>query len=173
MHTRPSADEFQPFYGPYLELVPDGDVVEHLRTQGETLVKAWRALPDAARGYRYATGKWTVEEVIGHVVDVERVFSYRAMCFLRQLPAEQPGVDQDIMVPNSRANERGLDSWINEFEHLRASNAELFGSLTDDECMVRGRASGGEVTVRAVIGMIYGHAQHHANVLSERYQVER
>ncbi len=167
--ARPTADEYPSYYANYVDLAPAGDLLAALQSQGEALSQAWRDLPAIAGGFRYGDGKWSVEEVIGHVIDIERVFSYRAMCFLRGLPEEQPGVDQDIMVPNSAADDRGFASLSAEFHHLRQSNVELLRHLTDSQLQVRGRASGGEISVRALACILFGHAAHHAGVIDERY----
>ena len=107
--------------------------------------------------------------MIGHIVDIERACAYRAMCFLRGLDGEQPGVDQDVMVPNSRANERGLESLSAEFLHLRMSNVELFRHLDDVQWQTRGRASGMEISVLSLACILFGHAAHHHSVIEERY----
>ena len=168
-HARPAADEYPPYYTHYVELAPEGDLVRALEEQGQALAAEWAALPDAAAGFRYGPDKWSVEEVIGHIVDIERAFSYRTMCWMRGVPDEQPGVDQDIMVPNSGADERGFASLSAEFLHLRQSNVELYRHLTDAQFQVRGRASGAEFSVRALACVMFGHAVHHASVIHERY----
>ncbi|MEM1448971.1 MAG: DinB family protein [Planctomycetota bacterium] len=167
---RPAADEFHEYYTPYIAKVPDGDVVEHLRAQREETLALVASIPDGRRGHRYEEGKWSIEEVLGHVVDTERAFSYRIMCFTRGMAdVEQPGVDQDVMVPASGATERGLESIAREFDHLRRANVELFETLGDDALSIRGRASGTEVSVRGVMYIVHGHAAHHAGVIRERY----
>ncbi|MFT5732701.1 MAG: hypothetical protein ACJA2W_000883 [Planctomycetota bacterium] len=166
---RPSADESPPYYSGYVALAPDGKIVDALAEQGKRLVGEWRAAPESARGLRYADGKWTTEEVLAHIVDIERVLAYRAMCFLRGVKGEQPGVDQDLMVPRSLANERGLESLVTEFEHQRLANVELFRGLAESLLDQRGVASGGEMSVRALLYILFGHAEHHAKVLAERY----
>lgn len=169
LHARPAADEYPTYYTTYVNLAPPGDLIEALEEQGRALARSWEELPAAAHGFRYADGKWSVEEVVGHVIDIERTFAYRAMCALRGLTDMQPSVDQDIMAPNSGADERGLKSLGAEFLHLRLSNVELFRHLTEAQSQLRGRASGGEFTVRALACILYGHAVHHATVLDERY----
>jgi hypothetical protein len=167
---RPAEGDHHPYYDPYIALVPDGDVVDALRAQHEDLVALCASVPDDLRGFAYAPGKWTIEEVVGHVVDIERAFAYRVMCFVRGLEGrDQPDVDQGVMVPASRATERGLDSIARELDHLRRSNLELFDSLADDQLAIRGRASGKRGTARSWLYVIHGHAEHHARVLRERY----
>ena len=168
--ARPAQADFDPFYAGYVSLVPDGDIVETLRVQREDLAALFARVPEERHGFRYSPGKWTLEEVVGHVVDIERVFSYRAMCFARGLAeVEQPGVDQDLMVPASGATERGLDSLAREFDHLRLANIELFHTFDDEQLAVLGRASGLPLTTRAMLYILHGHAEHHARFIEDRY----
>lgn len=167
----PSPDEYGPYYTPYIELAPEGDIVRALEAQSESLLETFGVFEGERGAHAYAEGKWTAAEVIGHVVDIERVFAYRAMCFLRSMgDVEQAGVDQDVMVPASRATERGVASWMREFKHLRASHVALFEALTDDDLSLVGRASGASCTVRALLYKMFGHAEHHARVLEDRYR---
>lgn len=168
-YPRPSTEEYRPFYHGYVELAPDGDILASLVEQGDRLVAAWRALPTSASGHRYAKGKWSTEEVLGHIADTERLFSYRAMCFLRGVTAAQPGVDQDVMVAHAGSDERGLESLITEFECQRKSNVELFRGLSQAQGDIRGTASDAEISVRALLFILYGHAEHHGRILQERY----
>ena len=169
--VRPAPGDFGPYFQPYIDLVPDGDIVRALETQSGTLLSTFSEFGGERGGYAYAEAKWTAAEVIGHVVDIERVFAYRAMCFLRGMgDVEQAGVDQDVMEPASRATERGVDSWIREFKHLRASHVALFDPLNDEDLALVGRASGVSCTVRALLYKMFGHANHHARVLEERYR---
>ncbi|MEM9378494.1 MAG: DinB family protein [Planctomycetota bacterium] len=167
---QPAPADYHEYYSRYVDGVPDGDVVEHLRAQREELLALVESVPADRRGYRYADGKWTIEEVLGHVVDTERAFAYRIMCFVRGMAdVEQPGIDQDVMVPASGATERGLESIAHEFDALRRANLELFETLDDDALSIRGRASGTGFTVRSVLYIVHGHAAHHAGVVRERY----
>lgn len=167
---RPAATDFAEYYTPYVALVPDGDVVEHLAAQRERFGSLLASVPAERAGHRYAEGKWTIEELVGHVVDIERVFSYRVMCFCRGMgEVPQAGVDQDVMVAASGATARGLASLAEEFDHLRAANLVFLRSLSDADLDRRGVASGVEFSALAVAFTMYGHLEHHANVLSERY----
>ncbi|QDV04568.1 DinB superfamily protein [Planctomycetes bacterium Poly30] len=168
-YPRPSSQEYHPYYRGYVELAPDGDIVASLEEQGQRLVARWRALPPEMHGYRYEKDKWSAAEVLGHIADTERLFSYRAMCFLRGVTEAQPGVDQDVMVPNSGADQRGIPSLVSEFEWQRRANVELFRGLSQAQGDRRGIASDAEITVRALLFILYGHAEHHAAVLRERY----
>jgi len=168
--ARPAEGDFEPFYAGYVALAPDGDIVENLRKQRGELLALFARVPAERHGFRHAPGKWTLEEVVGHIVDTERVFSYRAMCFVRGLAdIEQPGVDQDLMVPASGATERGLASLVREFDHLRLSTIELFDTIDDEGLAIVGTASGCRFTTRAMLFVLHGHAEHHARVLESKY----
>ncbi len=167
----PTPDEYGPYYKAYIDLAPGGDIVRALETQSESLLKTFGEFEGERGAHTYADGKWTAAEVIGHVVDIERVFAYRAMCFQRGMgQVEQAGVDQDVMVPASRATDRGVASWIREFKHLRASHVALFDAMNEEDLAQVGRASGASCTVRALLYKMYGHAKHHAQVLEQRYR---
>ena len=167
----PAADEYAPYYAGYVGLAPEGDIVRALEAQTQSLLRLFESVPRERRGgYRYAEGKWTIEEVVGHIVDIERVFSYRAMCFTRGMgDVELAGVDQDVMVAASGAAARDDASLAREFLHLRTANVLLFDTFGDKALDTRGVASGATFSVRAILAMMYGHAQHHGNVLQERY----
>lgn len=163
---KPELVEYGEWYANYVALAPHEDIVHSLGVQLEPLLLAFRSVPAEWRGKRYDSGKWTPEELVGHVVDTERVFAYRAMLFTRghgDVPLV--GVDQDVMVDAWDANRRGLESLTEEFESLRRSNVALFDSFTEKEFDQRGTASGKSFSVRALLFIVYGHARHHADVL--------
>jgi len=119
--------------------------------------------------YKYAEGKWTVKEVIGHMMDVERIFAYRALCIARGETNPLPGIDQDMYVSNGNFNKRQLFDLNYEYRLLRESNILLFGGFDKSVLQNKGTASGYEVTVLALMFMTVGHEKHHLNVLMERY----
>ena len=140
--------------------------VDDLRLDGpETL----RAVPENQETYRYQDDRWSIREVIGHLVDTERLFSYRALSMARADPAELPGIDQDQWAVASNANERTLASLLEDFASVRASSVALFESFTGDIWDRRGKASGCEFTVRAFPYILAGHEIHHRRVLEELY----
>ena len=164
---KPEPDEYGDWYAGYIALAPEGDIIDALDAQRESLVRTFRSVPSAWHGRRYEEGKWTPEELVGHVVDAERLFSYRAMMFAHgHAGVPLAGIDQDAMAAASGATERGLASLVQEFEHLRRANIALFDSFTESDFDTRGTASGAEFTVRSIVFMIYGHAKHHAEVLT-------
>jgi hypothetical protein len=166
---QPGADEFAPYYGTYVNKVADGDILQTLERQLSEYRSALGALAETAALYRYAPGKWSVKQVLGHVIDSERVFAYRAMRIARADSTPLPGYDENHFVANASFDKRPLTSLLEEFEHLRRSNICLFGSLSPDEAARRGTANQLAVSVRAIIYIAAGHAAHHLAVLRDKY----
>ena len=140
-----------------------------MAVQVDDTVRLLQPLSEQQAGYRYAPDKWTVREVVGHVIDTERVFSGRALHFARRDPAPLPGFDQDPWVVEARSDERTLRSLLAEMGAVRRSTLALFRSFPADAWEPRGTASDVEFTVRAVLFIIAGHELHHRRVLEERY----
>ncbi len=167
--TRPSLDEFAPFYAGYIERVPHNDIVATLESQiGETTALL-RSLPESVGDHRYAPGKWSVREVIGHMADAERVFAYRALRFSRADETPVEGFDENSYVANSSFSRRSLNDLTGEFEHLRKASVHMFGSLDEAAMAKRGVANGLEITVRALAFILAGHETHHVEILRTRY----
>lgn len=167
--TRPAPDEYAPYYGTYISKVRDGDVVRTLKTQIVDTLAYLRAIPEARGGHRYAAGKWSIRDVVGHVCDAERVFVYRALRFARNDSTPLPGFDENAFVSASRFDDRTLASLIAEFEAVRAATVPFFDALFADEWTRHGTASGKGMSVRALAWVIAGHELHHLDVLKTRY----
>ena len=167
--VRPSTTEYAPYYGRYISLVPEGDVLQTLSSQLEETLSLLGGISEARAGYRYATDKWSIKEVIGHVVDSERIFAYRVLRFARNDKAPIEGFDQDEFAQNSAFDERTLADLVEEFDHVRRANLLLFRSLSDEALSRHGIASEVDVSVRALIYIIAGHERHHMEVLKTRY----
>jgi uncharacterized damage-inducible protein DinB len=168
MIHKPQPDEFVPFYNTYISKVPDGDVIGFLEQTKDSTFELFNNLSDDKANYAYAEGKWTLKEALGHIIDTERVFAFRAFCFSRD-STELPGFDQDIYVANSTFNSRSIQDLAAEFKAVRESNLFFIKALTDDQLNRKGIASGNPATVRALIYMIAGHELHHVNIVKERY----
>ncbi|HKO14669.1 MAG TPA: DinB family protein [Gemmatimonadaceae bacterium] len=166
---RPRSDEHAEFYGAYVALVPDGDLVELLREQQQETVRLVRDLSDADAMRAYAPGKWTVKEVIGHLSDAERIFAYRALRFARGDARELAGFDETAYVPAGRFNTRRIADLLDEFQAIRTATVHLLRHLRPEELARRGTANGYAITVRAIAYVIAGHERHHAAILRERY----
>ncbi len=168
-YDRPDPSEFADFYADYIALVPDGDVVHTLERQADELAGLLGRLPDARGDFAYAPGKWTLKEVVGHITDAERVFSYRALRIARADPTPLPGFDEKKWVPNSGALARTLADLVGEFKAVRAATVALFRHLPPDAPLRRGTANNREVSVRALAWIAAGHALHHQRLIRERY----
>lgn len=166
---RPPATEYAPYQAGYVACVPDGDIFEILSRQGVEFPAFLRSLGEARSSHRYAPGKWTIKEMIGHVNDTERVLAYRALRFARGDETPLPSFEQDQYVPMGNFGARTLASLADEFAHLRAATLDLYYHLDEDALRRRGSASGFIVSVRAMAFVMAGHVAHHERILRERY----
>jgi uncharacterized damage-inducible protein DinB len=166
---RPDPSEAPPYFAGYLATVPDGPLLDTLHGTGEALA-AWIARRTAAQlAGRPAPGKWTVGEALQHVLDTERVFTFRLLWIARGAPDPLPGFDQDAWVPTSGAERRSAADLAEEFKAVRAATRALVATLPPEAWDRRGRAGGGEVTVRALAWMTAGHALHHLHLFRARW----
>jgi uncharacterized damage-inducible protein DinB len=167
--TRPAADEFNEYYSRYIDLVPDGDVLATLTAQMAETQKLLASVPADWEEYRYAEGKWSVREVVGHLVDVEHLFAFRALWAARGAEAEQPSMEQNAWADVSNAGERSLADLAEEWAALRRA-VVLMGAGFDEEAWSRrGVASGNAFSVRAAIWIVAGHELHHRRLLEQKY----
>nr|WP_294943523.1 DinB family protein [uncultured Mucilaginibacter sp.] len=169
MIPRPQPNQYPIFAGTYVNMVPEGADVMQLLTDSLTATyELFTALPEEKALYAYAEGKWTIKEVLGHMIDTERIFAFRAFCFSRER-ITLPGFDQDIYVDNTDYNSRNLKDLAEEFKTTRKSNLYVFRNLTEEQLNRSGTASGSHVTVAALLYMAAGHELHHLRILKERY----
>lgn len=166
---RPAPTEYDAYYHGYVSAVPDGDIIDILDRQRISLGELIAAIPPDRADYRYAPGKWTTREVIGHVIDAEWVFTSRALWFARGIATPLPGMDQDEFMSGANFGDRSLSGLAAEFAGLRSADTVLFKSFGEDIMSRVGVASGAEITVRALAHIIAGHAFHHMRVIEERY----
>jgi uncharacterized damage-inducible protein DinB len=171
LRTRPAASEYAPFYQGYVASVPEGDVVTLLRQSGRELLDTVAAIPEDRGGFRYADGKWSIREVIGHLIDAERIFTYRALRIARGDITPLAAFDENEYVKTAGSDGRTLSNLAREFGALRESSVQLFESLPDDGWGRFGVASGKDISVRALAYITAGHAMHHLRILRERYGV--
>lgn len=169
--TRPEKTEYQEFYETYVGIVPAGDVLAVLAEQERNLSERFGRLEATDASSRYAAGKWSVKEVLGHIIDTERVFTYRAMTIARGDSQPLPGMDQDLFAAGSNVDDRDLAEIVEEYQAVRRATLALFRSF-DDQILARvGNASGFAVTVRGLVFIVAGHERHHLKILAERYGV--
>lgn len=166
---RPAADEAAPFSHGYIAKVSGENVGEQLIDQLAEVERLFGALDDTAALARYAPGKWSVKEILGHLTDVERIFSYRLLCVSRGDVTPLPGFDEKAYVPVAEFDERPLRDLVAEFCAVRLSTIALLNGLPPASWSRRGTASGHPVSARALAYIIVGHVTHHLGVLRDRY----
>ena len=163
------ADSCPDYYKPYLQVLGEVDLIDQLRGQRKNFPNFIKSIPDSKWTAFYADGKWTIAEVLVHILDAERVFQYRALRFGRNDKTSLPGFDQDLYVPESRANQRSRENILDEYDSVRAASISLFESFSDEQLGRGGTASGVHMGVAALGFIICGHQKHHRNVIRERY----
>src|SRR5215212_2763653 len=165
---RPEEGEFPAYAIMYIKLVPsDQLLLKHLKNNFEITKAFISSLPEQKLQYQYAPGKWTIKEILVHIIDDERIYAYRAMCFARNEKTELPGFEQDDYVEHSGANERSLSSIFEEYEAVRNSTIALFNGLPEEAFTRTGIANGNKASVRALAYHIAGHEMHHINIIKE------
>lgn len=162
------SDEYPSIYEDYIETIVE-DVTKELTNQLDTFPAFIKAIPEERGSYTYAEGKWTIKEILCHILDTERVMAYRALRFARNDMTALASFEQDEFVANGRHNERTFDSIIEEFTAIRKSNLILFDTFNEHELARKGMASDRLISVRAFIYVIAGHLNHHRIILQERY----
>jgi hypothetical protein len=167
--AKPEPGEYAAYYEKYIALVPVTDVAGALEAQRVQTMQRFAGRSERDGNFRYAADKWTVKEVLGHVNDAERIFTYRALRIARGDQTPLPGFEQDDYVRSGGSNERPLASLVEEFAHIRSASLALFRSFREEEWLRRGTASNNGVTVRALAFITAGHELHHRRILEERY----
>ena len=167
--ARPEANEYAAYYEKYVSLVPEGEVIETLERQIEETRALLNDIPEERGGHRYEEGKWSIKEIVGHLIDGERVFAYRALRFARNDSTPLPGFEQDDYVRAANFDARTLKDLAGEFEAVRRSTVAFLRSLDAAAWLRRGKANESEASVRALAHIIAGHEAHHVKILRERY----
>ncbi|HEX5831177.1 MAG TPA: DinB family protein [Gemmatimonadaceae bacterium] len=168
--VRPGADEYLAYYARYIDRVPDGDILAHLEGQIEDVRARLGTFSEERAGFRYAPGKWSVREVVGHMIDVERVMAHRALRFARADVTPLPGFDENAWIAPAGFDARALASLLDEAAAVRAATLALFRNLPEEAWSRGGEANGAHVTVRALAWIIAGHERHHLTLIEERYR---
>ncbi len=168
MH-QPQPDEYNPYYHKYISLVDTEDIVGALTAQAGQTVAILSGLPENMGDHSYAPGKWTIKQLLGHIIDSERIFAYRALRIARNDPKPMEGFEQDDYVRNGGFEHCTLNGLIEEFQAVRRSTVLLFAHMHADACERRGIANQNEVSVRALAWIIAGHELHHKQILKEKY----
>ncbi len=168
---RPSASEHSVEVGRYLTEVPGEDASPALAAQGAEMDRLLGPLSEERALHRYAPGKWSVKEVLGHLTDAERIYAYRALRFARDDATPLPGFEENLYVPAGRFDARPLGELLDGWRTVRAGTLALFRGLDGDALVRRGVANGKLISVRTLAWLAVGHARHHLGVLRERYGV--
>ena len=167
--NRPESSEYADYYANYISKVPGSDVLGVLESQRLQMLQLFMGRSERDGSFRYAPGKWTVKEVLGHITDTERIFAYRALRIARGDQTPLAGFEQDDYVRSGAFGDRTLAGLAEDFGAVRTASVSLLRSFNEAAWSRRGVASQKEVTVRAIGFMIAGHQIHHRIILEERY----
>jgi len=168
MKEKPSFGEYPDYYRGYVELVPEGEIIEILSSQLEETISLLKANKEK-RDFRYAEGKWSLIEVVGHIIDTERVMAYRLLRIARGDKTSLHGYDDEVYVENARFSERKLEDLLDEFILVRKATLVLLKGLPKEVWQNIGYANNGEFTVNSIAYIIAGHERHHRKLIEERY----
>lgn len=169
---RPEPTEYAPFYGKYTALVHEGDVLATMEAQLAEVLAFWRTVPESQGDVCHAPYTWTVKQVIGHLIDGERIFGYRALRFARGDTTPLPGFEENDYATVARYERLTIADLVNEFEAVRRSTLWLFRNLPAEAWAQSGEANGSLVTVRALAYIVVGHVRHHGGILRKRLTAE-
>lgn len=164
----PLADEYAPYYQSYIDAVGD-DVIADLESQISSFPEFLRGLPPDKISFAYAEGKWTVIEVVGHIIDTERIMAYRALRIGRGDKTPLPGFEENDYVVNTRFEERTISDLADEFVQVRKANMYLVRSFNEEDLRQSGICSNHLVSVKALLYILAGHLSHHRRIIEERY----
>jgi uncharacterized damage-inducible protein DinB len=169
MLRKPAENEYDPAYHRYVSLVPEGNFLDLLGIQTHETREFFEKLSEEQAHYRYAPDKWSIKEVLGHIVDSERVFAYRALCIARGEQQSLPGFDQDQYASLANYNSIPVSKIVQHYTALRVSTFLLLEQLTAEACSRMGISNQKPISVRALAYIIAGHERHHMNVITEKY----
>ncbi|MEX0856657.1 MAG: DinB family protein [Balneolaceae bacterium] len=165
----PAASEYAHYYSDYVAQVPKQNIIDTLNAQMHQQYTFINSIPGEKAFSAYEPGKWTIKQIVGHVIETERIFAYRALAFSRRDKNPLPGMDQNNYVKFANHNSRTLHDLANEYLAVRISSIHLFQNMTKEMLSLKGIASGYEFTVRSIPFIIAGHELHHLNVIKEKY----
>jgi uncharacterized damage-inducible protein DinB len=157
------------YYHKYINLAIDDDLQTAFKKHQTDLISFLKDIPKKKWSHRYAEGKWSIKEVVQHIIDAERVFAYRALCFARKDTTSLPSFDENVFAENSKADERSKKDLIKELKTVQESSALLFNSFDEEQLDQSGVASGKSTYVKGIGYILVGHALHHKKILKERY----
>jgi hypothetical protein len=166
---KPTLEEHAPYFSLYIDKVPDIDIINALEKQIDSFSNLLRSITEEKSLHRYAPEKWSIKELTVHILDTERIMAYRALCISRNEKNSLPGFDQDEYAREIDYRKITMNGLLEEFTVLRKSNILMFKNFTEEMCSRKGLANQKPISVCALAYVIYGHAQHHLNILQEKY----
>ena len=166
---RPDLSRVPEFYHGYISKVKEDDLMDGLKSSTKNLFDLLKSIPAGKQDYRYADNKWTIKEVVQHMIDGERVFTYRALRFARKDDTPLPGFDENLFAQTAKADKRNWNDLIEEFTSVRKATEAMFGSFDNEQLESTGTASGASNYVLGFGYIIAGHVNHHAAIIRERY----
>jgi uncharacterized damage-inducible protein DinB len=167
--TRPDLNSVPSFYKRYVEHVKEMDIVEALKFSSERTLEMIRSIPESKGEYRYAEGKWSIKELLNHMIDVERIMCYRALRFARNDKTDLPGFEENDYAPEANAHARTIAQFADETQRLRETTIDLFASFTPEMMKREGTANKNNMSVLTLGYVVSGHESHHRQILKERY----
>ena len=167
--TKPQPEEYAPFYKGYIDLIAEEDVLDVLASNQSKTYDFFLSLPPEKANFTYAEGKWTIKEVLGHLIDTERIMSYRLLRFSRADHHPLAGFNENFYSSRSNYKTRTLESLADEFSALRKANLYLYQNLSEEQLKRKGMASNAMVSVKALLYIIAGHELHHLKIIKEKY----
>lgn len=162
-------DEYNPYYQTYVDKTSDENIIEGLKNNLVTMVQFFESIPLDKLNFCYQIGKWTIKDILLHIIDTERIFAYRALRIAREDKTAMAGFNQDDFVFTADASSRTIESLVNEYKTVRKSTISLFDSFGENQLRKSGTASDSMISVRAIGYIITGHENHHKEIIQERY----
>jgi len=166
---RPDLSRVPEFYHGYISKVKEDDLMAGLKSSTKNLFDLLKSIPPEKHDYRYADGKWTIKEVLQHMLDGERVFTYRALRFARKDDTPLPGFDENLFAQTAKADKRNWKDMVEEFTALRRSSEVMFASFDNEQLEAEGTASERSIYVLGIGYIVAGHVNHHCQIIKERY----
>jgi hypothetical protein len=166
---KPNVADYPEYFGKYINQVDEEDLTDGFKNQFSKIDKFLRSIDEEKANYAYAPSKWTLKELLQHIIDTERVFDYRALCFARNEKLSLPSFDENLYADNSNANARTWKNLSDEFINVRRSTQDLFKSFSDEMLQQKGTANNNSTSVLSLGFIILGHVTHHMKVVEEKY----
>ena len=167
--VKPAQEDYPEYFGKYINLVSEDNLLQAFKNQQPKINEMLHSISEEQSQYAYAPGKWTIKELLQHIIDGERIFNYRALCFARKETASLPSFDENLYAQNANANARDWQSLTAEFFNVRISTEDLYNSFTQEMFQYFGIASDKKISVASIGFITIGHLYHHINIIQERY----